>query len=146
MELPMLEMVDSVTAVMQSVTEREQVRTATERIEVRESGLAMQAFWMVESVSLMPKMFLVESVPVVDAMARAEAKSHPATMAEATAGAETATGGEAATSCLDRHHHPSQDETPDKEGEHSSSPHTLPEKASECVVRHRLCRKWAVGL
>ncbi len=69
----MLEMVDSVTAVMQSVTEREEVRKATERIEVRESGLAMQAFWMVESVSLMPKMFLVESVPVVDAMARAEA-------------------------------------------------------------------------
>ncbi len=145
MELPMLEMVDSVTAVMQSVTEREEVRKATERIEVRESGLAMQAFWMVESVSLMPKMFLVESVPVVDAMARAEAKSHPATMAEATAGAETATGGEAATSCLDRHHHPSQDETPDKEGEHSSSPHTLPEKASECSVRQRLCQWWAVG-
>jgi hypothetical protein len=136
----MLEMVDSVTAVMQSVTEREEVRKATERIEVRESGLAMQAFWMVESVSLMPKMFLVESVPVVDAMARAEAKSHPATMAEATAGAETA------TSCLDRHHHPSQDETPDKEGEHSSSPHTLPEKASECLVRQRMCRWWAVGL
>jgi hypothetical protein len=136
----MLEMVDSVTAVMQSVTEREEVRKATERIEVRESGLAMQAFWMVESVSLMPKMFLVESVPVVDAMARAEAKSHPATMAEATAGAETA------TSCLDRHHHPSQDETPDKEGEHNSSPHTLPEKASECLVRQRMCRWWAVGL
>ncbi len=128
MELPMLEMVDSVTAVMQSVTEREQVRTATERIEVRESEVAMQTFWM------------VESVPVVDAMGRAEAKSHPATMAEATAGAETATEGGATTSCLDRHHHPSQDETPDKEGEHSSSPHTLPKKASECVVRHQMCR------
>ncbi len=140
MELPMLEMVDSVTAVMQSVTEREQVRTATERIEVRESEVAMQTFWMVESVPLMTKMFLVESVPVVDAMGRAEAKSHPATMAEATAGAETA------TSCLDRHHHPSQDETPDKEGEHDSSPHTLPKKASECLVRIRLCLWWAVGL
>ncbi len=152
----MLEMVDSVTAVMQSVTEKEEVRTVTERIEARESGVAMQTFWresgvatqtfwresgvamqtfwMVESVPLMTKMFLVESVPEVDAMGRAEAKSHPATMAEATAGAETATEGEAATSCLDRHHHPSQDETPDKEGEHNSSPHTLPEKAFECVV------------
>ena len=146
MELPMLEMVDSVTAVMQSVTEREQVRTATERIEVRESEVAMQTFWMVESVPLMTKMFLVESVPVVDAMGRAEAKSHPATMAEATAGAETATEGGATTSCLDRHHHPSQDETPDKEGEHNSSPHTLPKKASDCSVRQRLCRWWAVGL
>ncbi len=116
LEPPMPEMVDSVTAVMQSVTEKEEVRTMTERIEARESGVAMQTFWM------------VESVPVVDAMGRAEAKSHPATMAEATAGGETA------TSCLDRHHHPSQDETPDKEGEHNSSPHTLPEKAFECVV------------
>ncbi len=129
----MLEIVDSVTAVMQSVTEKGEVRTVTERIEARESGVAMQAFSM------------VESVPVVDAMGRAEAKSHPGTMAEATPGAETATGGKAATSCLDRHHHPSQDETPDKEGEHNSSPHTLPEKASECVVRRRLCRWWAVG-
>jgi hypothetical protein len=118
----MLEIVDSVTAVMQSVTEKGEVRTVTERIEARESGVAMQTFSM------------VESVPVVDAMGRAEATSHPATMAEATAGAETATGGKAATSCLDRHHHPSQDETPDKEGEHNSSPHTLPEKAFECVV------------
>ncbi len=116
MEPPMPEMVDSVTAVMQSVTGKEKVRTVTGRIEARESGVAMQTFWM------------VELVPVVDAMGRAEAKSHPATMAEATAGAETA------TSCLDRHHHPSQDETPDKEGEHNSSPHTLPEKAFECVV------------
>jgi hypothetical protein len=128
----MLEMVDSVKAVMQSVTGKEGVRTVTERIEARESGVAMQAFSM------------VESVPVVDAMGRAEAKSHPATMAEATPGAETATGGKAATSCLDRHHHPSQDETPDKEGEHNSSPHTLPEKASECLVHQRFCRKWAM--
>jgi len=129
----MLEMVDSVTAVMQSVTEKEEVRTVTERIEARESGVATQTFWRESGVATQT-FWMVESVPVVDAMGRAEAKPHPATMAEATAGAETATEGEAATSCLDRHHHPSQDETPDKEGEHNSSPHTLPEKAFECVV------------
>ena len=118
----MLEIVDSVPALMQSVTEKGRAGMVTERMESRELGVAMQRIMMVESVPVMTEMFQLESVPVVDAMAGAKAKSHPGTMAEA------------ATSRLDRQHDPSQDQKPDKEGECNSSHHTLPERcAVDCA-------------